>query len=219
MGARFQSTLPLRGATYRHGAQEDRPAHFNPRSPCGERLLICLPSCCYANFNPRSPCGERHPRRADRPCAAHFNPRSPCGERPDVAVVILAHGVFQSTLPLRGATRMIFEYFPMVDHFNPRSPCGERPDGRHHPHRACDFNPRSPCGERPPACSTTGTTPASFQSTLPLRGATRVGNGAVHDRHDFNPRSPCGERPITESTTSASSHFNPRSPCGERRAI
>jgi len=33
--------------------------HFNPRSPCGERL--CAPSLFSrsANFNPRSPCGER----------------------------------------------------------------------------------------------------------------------------------------------------------------
>ena len=34
--------------------------HFNPRSPCGERLLPFPPSFRMPwYFNPRSPCGER----------------------------------------------------------------------------------------------------------------------------------------------------------------
>ena len=79
----------------------------------------------------------------------------------------------------------------------------------------------------------------SFQSTLPVWGATFV----VRARHpticDFNPRSPCGERPppyavctflplfqstlpvwgATHGTCYPVRHitnFNPRSPCGER---
>ena len=40
--------------------------------------------------------------------------------------------------------------------------------------RRKDFNPRSPCGERQ-ATRPTGTAHPQFQSTFPLRGATRLG--------------------------------------------
>ena len=79
--ARFQSTLPARGATsfrflfHRHRTisihaprtgSDDKTleymrvrVHFNPRSPHGERLIsVHLASSSY-NFNPRSPHGER----------------------------------------------------------------------------------------------------------------------------------------------------------------
>ncbi len=99
----FQSTLPMRGATPREleqkgfidisihaphagsdaGSKHRKHLHadFNPRSPCGERLLVSHRRSSSSNFNPRSPCGER-------PYFFHFsfkifdfNPRSPCGER------------------------------------------------------------------------------------------------------------------------------------------
>ena len=35
---RFQSTLPLRGATRAWQVEDRRPIYFNPHSPCGERL-------------------------------------------------------------------------------------------------------------------------------------------------------------------------------------
>ena len=57
---RFQSTLPVRGATYRHVPNHRPEPYFNPRSPCGERPppWSCL-SGQRTDFNPRSPCGER----------------------------------------------------------------------------------------------------------------------------------------------------------------
>ena len=57
---------------------------------------------------------------------------------------------FQSTLPVRGATRSAVIMFYIANDFNPRSPCGER--------RAVRFAARLT---------------DSFQSTLPVRGATR----------------------------------------------
>ena len=124
---RFQSTLPMRGATNTEllpglgkgisihaphaGSDIDddvtflQLADFNPRSPCGERL------CCFGtqrkpiNFNPRSPCGERRYPFCILERFFDFNPRSPCGERQYLQLLIdLAHK-FQSTLPMRGATR------------------------------------------------------------------------------------------------------------------
>ena len=34
---KFQSTLPVWGATRKQAAREQQAQHFNPRSPCGER--------------------------------------------------------------------------------------------------------------------------------------------------------------------------------------
>ena len=59
-------------------------------------------------------------------------------------------------------------------YFNPRSPCGERPAVGVEEHDRGDFNPRSPCGERR-VLAALGATATAFQSTLPVRGATRVG--------------------------------------------
>ena len=79
-------------------------------------------------------------------------------------------------------------------YFNPRSPCGERRQLHQLIPVSNDFNPRSPCGERP-IPTQSPTIIQTFQSTLPVWGATSVllvlSPQAVH----FNPRSPCGERP------------------------
>ena len=56
--------------------------NFNPRSPCGERLVKGKRSDYNSNFNPRSPCGERPKIFLTSPLIrSDFNPRSPCGER------------------------------------------------------------------------------------------------------------------------------------------
>ena len=78
----FQSTLPLRGATLICPSSISLYIYFNPRSPCGERRCYAPRKLGSRHFNPRSPCGERHWRLY----------------RGDYDVV------FQSTLPLRGAT-------------------------------------------------------------------------------------------------------------------
>ena len=79
--------------------------------------------------------------------------------------------LFQSTLPVWGATlALIFTRQPRSN-FNPRSPCGERPCNGARRRQGIDFNPRSPCGERHQ--------PHAWNPP----------------RTDFNPRSPCGERP------------------------
>ena len=101
----------------------------------------------------------------------YFNPRSPCGERHLRPKVNLIECKFQSTLPMRGATH--------------RGPVQLFTSGIsiHAPHAGSDwhlwmswstssnFNPRSPCGERPVLWLRSGGS-NSFQSTLPMRGAT-----------------------------------------------
>ena len=131
--------------------------------------------------------------------------------------------------------------------------CAGRCVGQH-------FNPRSPHGERRQTTASrqmqdsisihaprTGSDVlqsrfadhASFQSTLPARGATASSNRALQTMRHFNPRSPHGERRSIRDGTSADRrfqstlpargatpahplhvfggrHFNPRSPHGER---
>ena len=189
----FQSTLPVRGAT---------PA-------------LAQSSPTSSNFNPRSPCGER------RVCV---------GFAPEILR-------FQSTLPVRGATYAVSMlcYDPLISIHAPRA--GSDLAGMwprlawmisiHAPRAGSDdccvpcawgyshFNPRSPCGER----HTTGNTqmrPDIFQSTLPVRGATRPlqppGDGCLISIHA--PRA--GSDPTPTSRRQATRYFNPRSPCGER---
>ena len=57
--ARFQSTLPVWGATRSPPAGWECWKYFNPRSPCGERPKPSLSASHISYFNPRSPCGER----------------------------------------------------------------------------------------------------------------------------------------------------------------
>ncbi len=103
-------------------------ANFNPRSPCRERQPA-LPAACLAIWisihAPRAG-SDLTPQDAGAP-TSNFNPRSPCGERREALDGKSWPGLFQSTLPVRGATRAKSARGILTD-FNPRSPCGERPD-------------------------------------------------------------------------------------------
>ena len=75
----------------------------------------------------------------------------------------------------------------------------------HAPHAGCDslsfieylvqyhFNPRTPCGVRRKR-GTPKLLQSRFQSTHPMRGATKEPRGSWRDVQDFNPRTPCGVR-------------------------
>ena len=149
----FQSTLPLRGVTPRTSPRSRRRRNFNPHSPCGERLVEDAP-CHVVEHD-----------------AQDFNPHSPCGERLILYGTLTLSMLFQSTLPLRGATpptdprtlrSRISIHTPLAgidtrarrcrpssSHFNPHSPCGERRRNWTCSTVTCNFNPHSPCGERP----------------------------------------------------------------------
>ena len=147
----FQSTLLMRGAT-QHLWQHRRRPDFNPRSSCEERLYSVDVLSRLMNFNPRSSCEERLLLRSNQTCISYFNPRSSCEER-------------------RGGAGYVS--LPWQD-FNPRSSCEERlGDSAAHHALPQNFNPRSSCEERPSWASTTTST-GQFQSTLLMRGATRL---------------------------------------------
>ena len=152
---------------YKHTA----PNNFNPRSPCGERPLPARFICPSFDFNPRSPCGERLRWRQHSDVAIDFNPRSPCGERLLVVSKTVFAWIFQSTLPVRGATGVggHGEHAGDISIHAPRAGSDPTPGARTNP--CWDFNPRSPCGERHQAFAVMCVS-GSFQSTLPVRGAT-----------------------------------------------
>ena len=236
----FQSTLPVRGATSAPPSTPQKPPHFNPRSPYGERL----------------------PRQIDGFAASIFQSTLPV--RGATQSYWTVHGPIGISIhaPRTGSDPGRYRWFPFRQHFNPRSPYGERPD-----HNARENKPQEFQSTLPVRGATSGplkiTTILGFQSTLPVRGATPLGPRhclrpqiSIHaprtgsDRFcadtrpefmNFNPRSPYGERlwssgsyggadsisihaPRTGSDLPDSCFlhfhrdFNPRSPYGERRS-
>ena len=147
--------------------------------------------------------------------------------------------LFQSTRPVRGATldfASIIVDHPAISIHAPRA-------GRDKPHilthtGASYFNPRAPCGARLPKFWYKWTK-SGFQSTRPVRGATRqscwtMPNAAIsihapragRDEPDGTysqvrvisihaPRA--GRDELQSLSASALSNFNPRAPCGARR--
>ena len=102
--------------------------------------------------------------------------------------------IFQSTLPVRGATSMRCSGCTFSYYFNPRSPCGERLSSNLLRPSGLEFQSTLPVrGATRWKCLISRC--LRFQSTLPVRGAT---NRILHKWYFleyFNPRSPCGERP------------------------
>ena len=169
----FQSTLPVWGATAgnrqrliqgrisihapRVGSDCKRwngipdELYFNPRSPCGERLVRDAVLKEYGKFQSTLPVwGATKSRAMITQSSPDFNPRSPCGERRfrlslwhsgllfqstlpvwgatrELGADVCIHAIFQSTLPVWGATYSESFIVLYLLYFNPRSPCGERP--------------------------------------------------------------------------------------------
>ena len=129
----------------------DTCRHFNPHSPCGERLAILVNLAENFQFQSTLPVwGATMPfiRRGKR--NADFNPHSPCGERP------------------AGQPRPAY----IRRNFNPHSPCGERQG-----HERAGSTARNISIHTPRVGSDHGITWAMssallFQSTLPVWGAT-----------------------------------------------
>ena len=177
--AKFQSTRPVRGATHDHG-RDRRGARVSIHAPRAGRDADQLRHICVINsFNPRAPCGARLAKVSD-----------------------LSWGVwFQSTRPVRGATRAPAIAPVIFPCFNPRAPCGARLFS----HIRClipseCFNPRAPCGARQ-AMTLHGFPFSLFQSTRPVRGATLRDNAraasvfvsihAPRAGRDREPAAPC----------------------------
>ena len=224
----FQSTQPVRGATW----------------------ALLYAALSDSNFNPRTPSSNTSKVSCD------FNPRTPHGVRLVTALTGATGALFQSTHPSRGATgpeairccwrpdfnprtphgvRLV--YFPWRrwhSHFNPRTPHGVRLNIDNMFCTTVDFNPRTPHGVRL-YLSEQLLTQGKFQPTHPSRGATVLFTQQWDGVDNFNPRTPHGVRQAyhpahpagpaisihapregcddaKELTTMARENFNPRTP-------
>ena len=192
----FQSTHPLRGATMRESARIDSGAIsiHAPLAGCD----ICIPDAAVKRFRisihaPLAGCDYSAPF-IWIDAAKYFNPRTPCGVRP-------AGGV----------------HMPMLDpNFNPRTPCGVRPAGRDRRRAELGISIHAPLA----GCDFTRALRADaeriFQSTHPLRGATKNlaphQDGLLISIHAPLAGCDCSEFP----NYCINCYFNPRTPCGVR---
>ena len=146
--------------------------------------------------------------------------------------------IFQSTLPMRGATssrhqgpnrERISIHTPHAGSDNPK-----RDQNRQHgvisihtPHAGSDT--RCLSGARSGQMISIHTPHAGSDNTAitwmlidwisihtPHAGSDLSCPVSVPPDIDFNPHSPCGERPLLERRTIGADDFNPHSPCGER---
>ena len=134
-------------------------------------MVSCNPSISI--HAPRG--GSDYRCRCHFPSEQDFNPRSPWGERRLLALCVFVAERFQSTLPVGGATFTIITVptFSGISIHAPRGGSDDSPTKENG--HTLYFNPRSPWGERRWMLPT-GRYTTTFQSTLPVGGATRARN-------------------------------------------
>ena len=126
-GPGFQSTLPVRGATRTGCCSRYHRRDFNPRSPCGERqnrTHVLPPLVAISIHAPRAGSDGRYVA-VDRIGSISIHAPRAGSDYPCFFSITSAAG-FQSTLPVRGATEALKDAKDAEEDFNPRSPCGER---------------------------------------------------------------------------------------------
>ena len=101
---------------------------------------------------------------------------------------------FQSTLPMRGATKHTVRLLSCGGYFNPHSPCGERQHLEFDGDVSCKFQSTLPMRGATSGSRQEKDKSEEFQSTLPMRGATMQKPSHISHNRNFNPHSPCGER-------------------------
>ena len=118
----FQSSLPVRGAT-RQQSKEVPMDEFQSTLPGRGATLLSQFVSLFPQISIHAPregsdcCGN-----TSSPGPSNFNPRSPWGERPGGVLLRLIPTIFQSTLPVRGATPAPSGRCWSPAYFNPRSP-------------------------------------------------------------------------------------------------
>ena len=169
-------------------------SHFNPRSPCGERLIAATTeqweiqisihaprvgsdktaggwTCSNSGFQSTLPVWGATYENKLQELNRKFQSTLPVWGATCIAISAMQSSIFQSTLPVWGATVYWFSY---------------------------------------------ATTP-DISIHAPRVGSDALSSNRLDYKGDFNPRSPCGERRADTGRHGGNQHFNPRSPCGERR--
>jgi len=172
---------------------------FNPRSPCGERLIGRL-----KRFSSQDDVSIHAPRVGS--------------DYTTSLIITTSFTVFQSTLPVWGATLRSSSRCFCFSCFNPRSPCGERHRKKCHKHPLIPFQSTLPVWGATLGNGEFRSRLFMFQSTLPVWGATkrrRLWKTLPIQVSIHAPR--VGSDTSFERLANRVTRFNPRSPCGERR--
>ena len=213
---------------------------FNPRTPCGVRLVSqrgsfgrawfqsthSLRSATSLNYGPQrinkvsihallAECDVSHETQINH--TRSFNPRTPCGVRPSTPITATATEEVSIHALLAECDNRLVGSPTLAQGFNPRTPCGVRlHDGL--PGRTFHgFNPRTPCGVRL-LRGTRFVDGQRFQSTHSLRSATmRSMLGKKPDLVSIHALLAECDTDITP-TAIPTDGFNPRTPCGVRQS-
>ena len=241
MAKPFQSTRPVRGATYTMHMGKVRPKCFNPRAPCGARHAEFREIAALVEFQSTRPvrgatkCPWYTPTASQvsihAPRAGRDNARSELSKPRAVSIHAPRAGRdtalppanrifrrFQSTRPVRGATWLSFSSCFGQSGFNPRAPCGARPFSIRLNSISALFQSTRPVRG---ATLSLGEQRADllFQSTRPVRGATTADRGS-HESREVSIHAPrAGRDSNSQIPPSAFQGFNPRAPCGARLDI
>ncbi len=203
---------PRAGRDYSPAAGPIPCTSFNPRAPCGARLLTRHQRHFMRQFQSTRPVrGATLARKIGTAFLVCFNPRAPCGARPINHQHHEVTKMFQSTRPVRGATRegRLMGMAAVVSIHAPRAGRDYRRAGGMAGDRS--FNPRAPCGARLGRAQRT-LKRESFQSTRPVRGATSSQTRNRYQTHGFNPRAPCGARQKSGSSKPSKQPFQSTRP-------
>ena len=192
---KFQSTLPLRGATDLRGSAIKRSS-ISIHAPLAGSDLWPFICCWLTEFQSTLPLRGATRRKHFRRWYHHrISIHAPLAGSDQSAGNHEIRETISIHAPLAGSDKRINEKDESLPHFNPRSPCGERLLKQ----------------------VSNSLTESEFQSTLPLRGATRI-PGPWHKLHSISIHAPLAGSDLVRNLCAAkSSDFNPRSPCGERR--
>ena len=190
------------------------------------------------DFNPRAPCGARLITTAISSPHQQFQSTRPVWGATNSVGAPVSEPIFQSTRPVWGATfRLRVEnvrysisiHAPRVGrdycqpsirsqirYFNPRAPCGARLYKAYKSRRANGISIHAPRVGRDNMSPIRNT--RSFISIhAPRVGRDSTAFRFLQQNPHFNPRAPCGARPPNERRKREWINFNPRAPCGARR--
>ena len=106
---RFQSTRPMRGATYKE-LEIDLDGLFQSTRPMRGATTNSISRAGDGGVSIHAPHAGRDPKLSHCLTSFHgFNPRAPCGARPISILDSYCEREFQSTRPMRGATFLWYQ--------------------------------------------------------------------------------------------------------------
>ena len=186
----FQSTRPMRGATSALVTNSEYSRHFNPRAPCGARLKLPSHETERADISIHAPHAGRDQKNRLEDWRIEISIHAPHAGRDSIEAIIHNHGQeFQSTRPMRGATRKTGWKTGALKFQSTRPMRGatyrkELAEGK------SEFQSTRPMRGATRSMEREVGRTSLFQSTRPMRGATRdhaflrpVGGISIHAPH------------------------------------